>query len=90
MTAPTAAVSRDNSEGEPMTLDDIIRQCEALTVAERIDLVQAVWDAIPSDDPPPLTDEQRRVFSRRMAELDANPGIALTWEQIKARVKGTP
>lgn len=74
-----------------MTLDQIIRHCEALTVAERINLVQALWDAIPPDDrPPPLTDDQRQVFARRMAELDANPENVLTWDQIKARVKGTP
>lgn len=74
-----------------MTLDQIIRHCEALTVAERINLVQALWDAIPPDDQPsPLTDDQRQVFARRMAELDANPENILTWDQIKARVKGTP
>jgi putative addiction module component (TIGR02574 family) len=73
-----------------MTLDDLIRECGALPVPERISLIQAVWDAIPADDPPaPLTDEQRRVFARRTTELDANPDRVLTWEQIKARVKGT-
>jgi putative addiction module component (TIGR02574 family) len=73
-----------------MTLDDIIRHCETLPVAERINLIQALWDAIPADGrPAPLTDDQRRVFARRLAELDANPDNVLTWEQIRARVKGT-
>jgi putative addiction module component (TIGR02574 family) len=74
-----------------MTVDDIIRHCETLPVAERISLVQALWDAIPGDDrPAPLTEDQRRVFARRLADLDANPDAVLTWEQIKARVKRTP
>lgn len=72
-----------------MTNDDFLRHCESLSVADRINLIQAVWDAIPADAPPaPLTDDQRRLFARRTAELDADPGIALTWDEIKARVKG--
>lgn len=41
-------------------------------------------DARPSDR---LTDEQRAELARRDAELDADPGLALTWEQIRSRVK---
>ena len=61
----------------------------ALPVAERIRVVQARWDSIPMEEAPEgLTDEQRQLFARQTAELDANPAIALTWEQVKARVKG--
>jgi putative addiction module component (TIGR02574 family) len=34
-----------------------------------------------------LTAEQRAELARRDAELDANPRIALTWEQIRAIVE---
>jgi putative addiction module component (TIGR02574 family) len=37
-----------------------------------------------------LTAEQRSELVRRDAELDANPEIALTWEQIRASVEAKP
>ena len=40
------------------------------------------------DEQEPLTDAQKQVFQRRIAELQANPSIGLTREQIKQHVKG--
>ena len=55
-----------------------------LPVEDRIVLVQRVWDAIAdSDTPLELTDEQKAEISRRSAELDANPDIAVPWEEVK-------
>jgi len=72
-----------------MTLEDTIKQCEALPLSDRIRLVHAVWDTIAAEGmQPALTDEQRRVFGKRVAELDANPDNVVTWEQIKVRIKG--
>jgi putative addiction module component (TIGR02574 family) len=36
----------------------------------------------------PLTEAQLDTLDRRIAELDANPDNVLTWEEIKARVRG--
>ncbi|QJW97557.1 addiction module protein [Frigoriglobus tundricola] len=72
-----------------MSVEAALATLAALPVADRIRAAQVLWDSIPEGDAPDrLTDEQRRLFARRTAELDATPGIALTWEQIKARVKG--
>ena len=72
-----------------MDVQSTLDQLVTLPVPDRIRLVQALWDSIVVEDPPaPLTDEQRQTFARRVAELQANPGIGLTWEQIKARAKG--
>ena len=72
-----------------MSIETALATLAALPVADRIRVVQALWDSIPPDETPEgLTDAQRQLFARRTAELDANPGIALTWDQIKARVKG--
>lgn len=72
-----------------MSIEAALAALAALPVPDRIRAVQALWDSIPEQEATEaLTDEQRNVFARRTAELDANPGIALTWEQIKARVKG--
>jgi hypothetical protein len=37
-----------------------------------------------------LTDEQRADLATRDAELDANPGIAMTWDQIRASIEKKP
>jgi len=72
-----------------MDVQSTLEQLMTLPVPDRIRFVQALWDSIVVEDPPaPLTDEQRETFARRAAELQKNPGIGLTWEQIKARVKG--
>ena len=72
-----------------MSIEAAIATLAALPVDERIQAVQVLWDSIPPEEAPAeLTDEQRQLFARRAAELDANPDIAITWEQIKARIKG--
>ena len=42
-----------------------------------------------ADEEEPLTDDQKQVFQRRIADLWANPSIGLTWEQIEQHIKGT-
>jgi putative addiction module component (TIGR02574 family) len=70
-----------------MSVETALETLAALPIPERIRAVQALWDSIPEEDAQTeLTEEQRKLFARRTAELDANPGIALTWEQIKARM----
>lgn len=59
----------------------------ALSIDERIALVQAIWDTIAAEtDQLPLSDSQKCELDRRLAELDANPENVLTWEEIKARI----
>jgi len=56
-----------------------------LNVAERIELVQDIWDSItemPEDIV--LTDEQKRELDARSAELKAHPDSGISWEQVKA------
>jgi len=70
-------------------LSATLAQINALDVNDRIRLVQEVWDAIPeSDRSPELTDAQKAELGRRLAELRADPGIGLTWDQLIAQVKG--
>ena len=72
-----------------MSAEAALATLAALPIADRIRAAQVLWDSIPEGEgPASLTDEQRRLFARRTAELDENPGLALTWEQIKARIKG--
>jgi putative addiction module component (TIGR02574 family) len=50
-----------------------------------------IWESLGDARPlARLTAEQRAELARRDTELDANPGIALTWEQVRASVEGKP
>jgi putative addiction module component (TIGR02574 family) len=64
---------------------------DRLSPEQRIALALEIWESLGDARPPArLTAEQRAELSRRDAELDANPGIALTWEQIRASVETKP
>ncbi len=70
----------------PATMKDL--GIDRLSIEDRLTLVQEIWDSIAaSSEQPPLTEDQKRLLDRRLAELDANPDNVLTWEQIKARVR---
>ena len=58
-----------------------------LPVAEKLRIVEELWDDIAaSDEPLILRDRHVAEAKRRDAELDANPDIALTRDQLWKRV----
>jgi putative addiction module component (TIGR02574 family) len=58
---------------------------DRLSVAERINLVQEIWDSIARDaERAPLTDAQRLELDRRLAAHRENSGAAVPWEQVEA------
>jgi putative addiction module component (TIGR02574 family) len=62
---------------------------DRLSIADRLELVQEIWDSIAaSQEEIPLTETQKQEFDRRIADLDANPNNILTWDEIKAQVRG--
>ena len=61
---------------------------DRLTPEQRVNLALEIWESLGDERPSGrLTPEQRETISRRDAELDANPGMALTWEQIRSSVE---
>ena len=56
-----------------------------LSPAERLLLVQDLWDSLDVDDIP-LTDAQKTELDRRKAEYEANPGSGSTWEDVQRRI----
>lgn len=61
---------------------------DRLSAEQRVALALEIWESLGDDGPMSrLTDAQRSELARRDAELDADPGIALTWEQVRSRVE---
>ena len=58
-----------------------------LPVAEKLRIVELLWDEIAAaDEPLVIRDWHREEARRRDAELDANPDIAITREQMWKQV----
>ncbi|HMP08612.1 MAG TPA: addiction module protein, partial [Lacipirellulaceae bacterium] len=54
-----------------------------LPVGERVQLIEALWDTVPPDAMPPLSDEWLAEIERRSAEYDAGKVTPIPWEQVR-------
>ncbi|MBI1314504.1 addiction module protein [bacterium] len=72
---------------QPVSMDDI-RQ---LSVAERLLLVEEIWDSI-SDEPDSwsLSPDQRDELQRRADAHRANPDEGSSWQDVKASLRNRP
>ena len=61
---------------------------DQLSPEERVALALEIWESLGNARPPaPLTLNQRAELVRRDSDLDANPAIALTWQEIRKSVE---
>ena len=59
-----------------------------MSVPDRVWLAQDIWDSLqPSAEELPLTESQRRVINERLAEHDADPSTAISWDELQKRVE---
>ena len=60
-----------------------------LSPSEKLQLVEDLWDDLAaSPEAVPIHDWQREELARRTANLLANPASALTWGEVRRRVRG--
>ena len=57
---------------------------ERLSIAERLLLVEELWDSIAADTP--LSDAQRIELDRRLADHEANPDDVVSWEEVQSSI----
>ena len=68
-----------------------IQEILKLPVAERIELVEAIWDSIAASPEILLvTEPQKRELDRRLAEHRANPQSGRSWEEIRESLDESP
>jgi putative addiction module component (TIGR02574 family) len=64
---------------------------DQLSVAQRILLVEEIWDSIATtEEEIPLTEAQKQDLQRRIAAHEANPKAGSSWEGVKSRLRGKP
>lgn len=71
-----------------MDITATLHEISALSIEDRIRLVQAIWDGIAAEQAyPDLTEPQKRELDDRIDDYEMNPDNILTWEEIKASIK---
>jgi putative addiction module component (TIGR02574 family) len=64
---------------------------DQLSVAERILVVQRIWDSIADQEASvPVTDAQREELDRRLEGYSSSPGEGATWDEVKSRLRADP
>ena len=60
----------------------------SLSVSERIQLVEDIWDSIVAENPASvqLTPAQRAEIQRRVDAHDADPGSAVAWDAVRSEL----
>jgi putative addiction module component (TIGR02574 family) len=67
-------------------LDEVKR----LSVEERIELAEAIWDTVAEDATAaemPVSEEHRAELDRRLADLEADPDAGSAWPEVRSRLE---
>ncbi len=62
----------------------VLADASRLPVGDRIQLIEALWDTVPLEAVPGLSEDWRLEINRRSAEFDAGLVATVPWEQIRA------
>jgi len=67
---------------------DEIPELARLTTAEKILLLEDLWDSIASDESSvPMPDSHRQELDRRLAEYERAPGRLLTLDDLRTKIE---
>lgn len=67
---------------------ELIVEILALPIAERMRLIEAIWDSISAvPEALPLTQWQKEELDCRLAEFEADPESGATLEEVFARIR---
>jgi len=70
-----------------MIQDQTAQELKKLSVAERILIVEEIWDSIAADQESlKVTDAQAREMERRLDSYHASPADGSSWDEVKQRI----
>lgn len=73
-----------NGQLNPNSIEDI----KKLSVAERILIVEDIWDSIStSGEELPITDEQRKELDSRLEAYKKNPAEGKSWKEVRDNIR---
>lgn len=63
------------------TVESVLESATALSVEDRLELVNRPWETVPQNRRPPLLDDPSFIAELERRDRDGSPGIP--WEQIR-------
>ena len=71
-----------------MDISVTLNEIKALSIADRIRIVQDILESIAAEQAyPDLTTAQKRELDRRISDYETNPDNVMTWQEIKASIR---
>ena len=70
-----------------MDVSQTLSELTALPVADRLRVVESLWDSIESDTPVSLLPEERAELDRCVRAHETNPDELLSWDQVLDRLR---
>jgi putative addiction module component (TIGR02574 family) len=68
-------------------MSSVQKEVRALTVAERLQLLEEIWDSLTeTPEAIPVTDAQRKELARRRRAHARNPAAAKSWAEVRTRL----
>ena len=69
---------------------ELLDEAKRLSVNERIELVEAIWDTVAEDasvERLPLSEAHRAELDRRLDDWRRNPEAGSSWSEVRERLK---
>lgn len=74
-----------------MTVTAATLGIDRLSVAERLELIEQIWDSLPEPvEPSEVPESHRELLTQRLAEANANPGAGKPWREVLGEPEGNP
>jgi len=70
-------------------MDDFRNEINSLSTAEKVELLEAVWESLEADAAS-LTDSQRAELDSRIARHEQNPSDVIAWESVRTSLFKKP
>jgi putative addiction module component (TIGR02574 family) len=58
-----------------------------LSPAERIELIEALWDSLDPEEAAPITPELAEELERRSGAAETDPAAGRSWDEVHAELK---
>jgi putative addiction module component (TIGR02574 family) len=66
----------------------LLAEAAKLSVHERIELAEAIWDTVGTDlDAVSIPESHRAELDRRLQDLEDDPDAGSSWEEVRARLE---
>ena len=83
-----AVVAKPSRSRHTLVMSDTARDFNRLTVPERIQLVEDLWDSIAASGADiPLTAPEIEELDRRLDDLQRDPQAGVPWDEVRARIE---